>query len=593
MSRTQRRAVAVGLVAVLVIAAVVVVVNRYVLEQEWGQSDHHTTSAPPGALTGNGPPPGPLTTTWRASTQTRPTGMAQFDQVSNAIVDDQLVTTTARGFDVRDARTGGPRWYYHRNGWSLLGWSATGGVIVAYFERVADRTSHVMIGFDAGTGRDLWRNTTVTPPVEDQARPRWPAGHGAIMVARGRRIWRGLDPRTGRARWTKRVQAGCVVPGVGSDAMATDTAGGRVGVLVTECRIGGRLRGRVVAIDPGRGRLLWHKNFDDPADLSVDVRGGITQVWDGDTMHLYGSGGGELLSRTGDEVCRDTTCPYAVAGGTIVVAIGGDTWTLLGVNARTGGIRWKRRTSPVDQLTADGRRVYTLRTRLAGALLPAAADILDPATGKGATVPLPFTYRESDSVPWTGTGGGLLYVAYPVPTLGDRGGVRLAALRAAPSGPGPDTLAGVRPSVWPDACALLTKDDVAATFAKGSDKQSAARVSVDGVTPDHPSSCTYAPDGDTHPGVSVRWVSQTPREAHALVVSLRAGYADAKALPRVGDEAYDLGTLSGEVVVRVGRYIVGVSAGRESGGIATRLARQAADRLKAEEGSPRPAHKPG
>lgn len=588
MSRNQRRAVVVGLVAVLVIAAVVVVVNRYVLEQEWWQSEHRTTSQPPGALTANGPPPGPLTTTWRAATETRPTGMAQFDQVTNAIVADQLVTTTARGFDVRDARTGGLRWYYHRNGWSLLGWAATGGVIAAYFERAADRTDHVMIGFDAGTGRDLWRNTTVTPPVEDQAQPRWPAGHGAIMVARGRKVWRGLNPRTGRTRWTKRVPAGCAVPGVGSDAMATDTAGGRTGVLVAECRISGRLRGRVLEIDPGSGRQLWHKNFDDPADLSVAVHGGITQVWDGDTLHLYGPAGSELLSRTGDQVCRDTTCPYAVAGGTVVLAVGGDTWTLLGVNARSGGVRWQRRTSPVDQLTADGTRVYTLRTRLAGALLPAAADVLDPATGEGATVPLPFTYRESDSIPWTGTGGGLLYVAYPVPTLGDRGGVRLAALRAAPSGPGPDTLAGVRPSIWPDACELLTKDDVAATFAEGSYEQNAARVSVNGVAPDHPSSCTYVPDsrGETHPGVSVRWVSQTPQEAHSLMLSLRAGYADAKALPRVGDEAYDLGTLSGEVVVRVGRYIVGVSAGRESGGTATRLARQAAGRLKVESAAP-------
>lgn len=596
MSRTQRRAVVVGLVAVLVIAAVVVVVNRYVLGQEWWQSERSTTSQPPGALTTNGPPPGPLTTTWRASTRTRPTGMAQFDQITHAVVDNQLVTTTARGFDVRDARTGGLRWYYHRTGWSLLGWSATGGAIVAYFERISDRSTHVMIGFDAGTGREAWRSTTVTPPVVDQAQPRWPAGHGAILVARGRRAWLGLDARTGRTRWTKRVPGGCAVPGVGSGAMAGD---GDVGAVVAECRMHGKLRGRVLEVDPANGRLLWHQDFDDPADLSVDVHEGVTEVWDGDTLHLFGPRGRELLTRSGDQVCRDTTCPYAVVGGTIVVAVGGDTWTLLGVNARTGGVRWQRRTGPVDQITGDGTRVYTLRTRLADSLMPAAADILDPATGKGASVPLPFTYRESDSIPWLGTGGGLLYVAYPVPTLGARGGVRMAALRAAPSGPGPDTLAGVRASVWPDACELITKDDVEATFPGDSYDRHADRVSVNGVSPDKPSSCTYAPDsrGAARPGVSVRWVSQTPREAHALLQSLRAGYADAKALPRVGDEAYDLGSLSGEVVVRVGRFILGVSAGRESGGTATRLARQAADRLEAKSrpttSAAKPTHTPG
>ena len=592
MSRTQRRAVVIGLVAVLVVAAVVVVVNRYVLEQEWWQSERGTTSQPPGALTTNGPPPGPLTGTWQTSTETRPTGMAQFDQVTHAIVANQVVTTTARGFDVRDARTGGLRWYYHRAGWSLLGWSATGGSIVAYFERVSDRSTHIMLGFDAGTGSEQWRSTTVTPPVVDQARPRWPSGRRAILVARGRHTWLGLDPQTGRTRWTRPVPGGCAVPGLGSGATAGE---GDAGAVVARCRVHGRVRGRVLGINSSTGRLQWRKDFDDPADLSVDVHGGITEVWDGDTMHLYGPRGRELLTRSGDEVCRDTTCPYAVSDGTVVVAVGGDTWTLLGVNARTGAVRWQRRTGPVDQLTADGTRVYTLRTRLAESLMPAAADILDPRTGKGATVPLPFTYRESDSVPWLGTGGGLLYVAYPVPTLGARGGVRLAALRAGPSGPGPDALAGVRASMWPDACKLITEDDVRATFPGDSFDRHAERVSVDGVAPGHTSSCTYAPDtrDAARPGVAVRWVSQTPGEAHALLLSLRAGYADAKALPRVGDEAYDLGTLSGEVVVRVGRYILGVSAGRESGGSATRLARQAANRLAAESTSPRPTHTPG
>lgn len=595
MSRTHRRAVVVGLVAVLVVAAVVVVVNRYVLEQEWWQSERVTTTQPPGALTTNGPPPGPLTTTWRASTETRPTGMAQFDQVSHAIVANQIVTTTARGFDVRDARTGGIRWYYHRAGWSMLDWSATGGVVAGYYERVSDRSTHVMIGFDAGTGHELWRSTTVTPPVLDQARPRWPSGRGTILVARGRRAWLGLDPQTGQTRWSERVPGGCAVPSVGSGAMAGD---GHVSAFVAECRVRGRLRGRVLLVDPSNGRTLWRKDFDDPDNLSVDVRGGITQVWDGDTMHLFGSHGRELLTRSGDQVCRDTTCPYAVANGTIVAAIGGDTWTLFGVNARTGSVRWQRHTGPVDQLAADGTHVYALRTRLADALMPAAADVFDPRTGKGSVVPLPFTYRESDSIPWLGTGGGLLYVAYPVPTLGARGGMRLAALRAAPSGPGPDTLGGVRASVWPDACKLITKDDVTATFPGDSYDRHSERVSIGGVSPDNPTSCTYAPDsrGAARPGVSVRWVAQTPRQAHALLASLHAGYADAKALPRIGNEAYDLGSLSGEVVVRVGRYILGVSAGRESGGTATRLARQAADRLKAQSkhlARARPTHTPG
>jgi outer membrane protein assembly factor BamB len=581
----------VALVAVLVVAAVIVVVNRYVMGQEWWQSEHGTTQVPPGALTTTGPPPGPLTATWRTSSEIRSTGMAQFDQISHGIVANQLVTTTARGFDVRDARTGGPRWYYHRTGWSLLGWSATGRDIIGYYERLSDRSTHVMIGFDVASGRELWRSTTVTPPVVDQAQPRWPAYRGAVLVARGRRQWLGLDPHSGRTRWSERVPGGCAVPGVGSNAVAGD---GDLGLLVAECRVHGRLRGRVLAVDPENGKTRWQKDFGDPADLSVDTRAGISEVWDGETLHLFDATGKELLTRSGDQVCRDTTCPYAVVDGTAVVAIGGDHWTLIGVNTDTGDVRWQRRTGHVDQMTSDDSRVYALRTRMTDALLPAAAETIDPATGKGDVVPLPFTYRQSDSTPWLGTGGGMLYAAYPVPTLGARGGIRLTALRAAPSGPGPDTLGGVRASVWPDACALLTRADVEKTFPGDTYTRRATRVEVGGVSPKAPASCTYVPasQGAARPGVTVRWVTQTPREARALLASLRAGYADAKALPDVGDQAYDLGSLSGEVVVRVGRFILGVSVGRESGGTATRLARQAADRLRAESTRTARATKP-
>ena len=580
MSRTARRALAVAFVGVLVLAALVVVVNRYVLQQEWWQSEHVTTTQAPGALTTTGPPPGPLTSTWQASAEIKPTGMAQFDQISYGIVANQIVTTTARGLDVYDARTGGLRWYYHRTGWSLLGWSATGNVIIGYYERLSDRSTHVMIGFDAGSGDERWRSTTVTPPVVDQSRPRWPAWHGAVMVAHGRREWLGLDPHTGRTRWTARVPAGCAVPGVGANAMA---GGGPVSALVAECRVHGRLRARVLAIDPENGKTLWHRNLDDSTDVSVDSRGGITEVWDGETLRLFTRDGHPLLTRSGDQVCSDATCPYAIVGGTMVVAVGGDHWTLLGVDTSSGEVRWRRKTGHIDQMISDGFRVYALRTRLTDTLLPAAADVLDPTSGKGHVVPLPFTYRQSDATPWLGVGGGLLYVGYPVPTLGERGGMRLAALRAAPSGPGPDTLGGVRPSVWPDACRLLTAADMRETFPGDSYDRRAKRIEVGGVRPGAATSCTYVPDseGAARPGVTVRWVAQTPREAHALLRSLRLDYADAKALPRVGDEAYDLGSLSGEAVVRVGRYILSVSVGRESGGTSTRLARQAADRLRA------------
>lgn len=594
MSRFQRRALVMGLAAVLLCAATVVVVNRYVLEQEWWQADHTTTSAAPGALLRSGPPAGPLGETWQLRTPVHATVLPQLDQVSYGFVDHQIVVASARGLAVHDARTGGPRWHYYRSGWSLLGWSGAGHELVGYFERYGDRGTHVMIGFDAGSGRELWRSTALAPPVVDQAQPRWPARRSASLVARDRHTWAGVDPRTGRTVWSRKLPSGCALPGIASNAATGDAD---VAVLAADCRVHGRSRTRVLAIDPATGHPLWHKRYRAASGVAVDTHDGVTEIWDGHELRIVDAHGRELLSRTGSEVCGSDLCPFTVAQGRVVVAYRDGVRRLAIVDGGNGRVHRDRRSARVDRLATDGRHVYALRAKLSESLMPAGVEVIDPVSGHARTVPLPFTYR-GETMPWMATGGGLLYIGYPVPTLGELGGMRLTALRAMPSGPGPDALGGVRTKIWPDACDLLTGADLKAVFGAAAYTRRPTRAAVDGAAPKHAVGCTYATKGDGGPEVSVtvRWVSQTRDEARTLLTTVQTGYKAAKRLPHVADQAYDLGSLSGEVDLRVGRFVLAVDVGRDSGGTATRLARRLAVRMREaraerirEQASPSPS----
>ena len=81
--------------------------------------------------------------------------------------------------------------------------------------------------------------------------------------------------------------------------------------------------------------------------------------------------------------------------------------------------------------------------------------------------------------------------------------------------------------------------------------------------------------------VFVGWVAATAPQAAVLVADVLATYQQAERLPGLGDEAYQLGTPTGPVVVRVGRAIVMVRA-EQTPGAATGLARAAVPRLRCD-----------
>jgi hypothetical protein len=142
----------------------------------------------------------------------------------------------------------------------------------------------------------------------------------------------------------------------------------------------------------------------------------------------------------------------------------------------------------------------------------------------------------------------------------------------------------VATSDWPDACDLLRRRDLDESGHETAGYRSLPEYAeVGDVRLSQPVSCTYDAPGEEQsaatPRVSVEWVADAPNSASGLLAALRATQGRVRDIPGIGDEAYELGTPSGTVAVRVGRYIVAVNA-FQSPGMATRLARSAATHLR-------------
>lgn len=630
MARSGQRVVISLIAAVLAVSAVVVLVNRFVVEAEWWQVDQQVTALPARWTGDTGPPPGPLAESWQLTTPVRHSGLSPYDQVSHAVVQGQLVVISGKGLDVRDARTGTPRWHYFRKGWVLLGWAATGGHLVAYLERSGHRGDRLLLGFDAITGGLLWRDKGEVPALIERSTLRWPAGSRVVLTTDDERtVLRGRSASGGGRLWSHPVPAGCELPEAGLYASGT---GERLAVLMLACGD----RRRILAVDPLTGRPRWEKRLGAGDPPAISVRDNVVTVFDGDSLHAYTAGGDELAVRTGDDLCRPV-CPVAVSGGSLfIVYRSGETSRMDAVDIGSGRLLRSGEVPDYTAVTEAGGRLYALRPRLAEDLLPAGLDIIEASDGRATTVPTPLVVGQGrDAVrTWLGAAAGLLFIAVPEadggagertgtgdPALRSdtrRGGAdgtrdtdsgggpgmgseaypprlkQLIALRGGPGGDGPVELGGVAAGDWPDACGLLSGADLAAVRQDGgpdpaSYKPRPGMARIGAVRLPHPVSCTYEPVDERRPRtgaetsaaaltVTVEWVAAGPREASALLAAHRLSNPRSRRLPGIGDEAAELGT-SGTVVVRVGRSIVAVNAYQKPD-VANRLAHAAADRLR-------------
>ncbi len=585
----RRQRLAIG--AVLTVAALIaggVLIDRFVLQAEWWQVDRSETLAAAPPLTPLGPPPGPVVTSWQLSTPVHHSGLPPYDQVAHAILEGQLIVVSGHGLSVRDARTGQDRWHYYRDGWSLLGWAATGARLVVYQERDGQRNDRLLLGFDAVSGRELWRQSGAVPAATERTTLRWPAGSNVVLTTDGERTsLHGRSAETGHRLWTKSLPRDCVLPeaaGYASDGADALTA------VALDCGD----RSRVLAVDPLTGGTRLNTSYAAVDPPEVVVRGDAVAVFDGSALHVYRRGK-ELLSRAGDraggEVCT-IMCPVAGDDGRLIMVYRADSRKsrrMEAVELSSGRTLWQRDAPEYAAMTVSGGRLYALRPDLAENLLPAGIDIVDLAGGAERTVPVPVVLGPRRDVvrPWLGTGGGLLYVSVPEAAPRPFGAARLVALRGAGDGPGPPELGGVAAADWPDACELLHERDLdlAESPHRGEDYRPRPEFArIGDVRLSSAVSCTYEPPGGEQsaatPRVTVEWVADTPGTAAGLLAALRATQARTRDVPGIGDEAYELGVPSGTIAVRVDRYIVAVNA-FQAPGLATRLARSAAAHLRA------------
>ncbi|GAA4235646.1 hypothetical protein GCM10022254_43320 [Actinomadura meridiana] len=614
--------VALGLVSVAVsIALCAVFVDRFVLGAEWWQVRHTVTAEPVTPQSDLGPPPGPLAVSWERTTSAHHGSVAGYEGVAYAVAQGQVVTASGSGIEVRDARTGGGRWSYRRSGWTLLGWTSTRSRLVAYFERDGDRGDRLLVAFDALSGGLLWRREGERPAAVSRTTLRWPAGSGVLLVTdEDRRTLFGVSAVSGNRVWRLPLPRGCRLAEGGarpSDGRETLSA------LALDCA-GDKHRTRLLAIDPAKGAVRWDRRLGSGESPEVTMLDGVTLASDGTALRAFDAGGDQFGEWQGDGVCGDAMCPAVLVAGRLVIVYHPDkakrgVTSMQAVRVSSGELEWERDVPAYTALAQAGGRVYALRSRLSGRLLPAGVDIVEPGDGSVSTVPAPFSMNPDlpGVRPWLAAAGGLLYAAVPQAAPRPEGAVRLIALRGGLTGTGPAELGGVPVADWPDACSLLKDVDLAAARMAGHTAEP-ARTTAGTVRLPNPVSCTYTPpkkDGKpksrkgkhdkpdksatptptsaTTPtptrrgvdatvgsvNVSLRWVARTGQDAARMLDALQAAQAQARRRRDLGaDEAYEIGPAAGTIALRVGRYVVVLEADRPPG-VAARLARSVAYRL--------------
>ncbi|MEU8804514.1 PQQ-binding-like beta-propeller repeat protein [Spirillospora sp. NPDC048819] len=501
--------VALGLISgVVAIALVAVLVDRFVLGAEWWQVRHTVTAEPVTPQREVGPPPGPLAVSWEHTTRTHHGSVAGYDGVAYAVAQGQVVTASGRGIEVRDARTGAGRWSYRRSGWTMLGWASTGSRLFGYFERDGDRGERLIIAFDALSGGLLWRREGLRPAAVSRTTLQWPAGSDVLFTTDDeRRTLFGVSAVTGNRVWRLPLPRGCRLfeggarPSAGREDLAA---------LALDCP-GKERHSRLLAVEPGKGAVRWDRRLGSKESPEVSMLDGVTLASDGTALRAFDGDGEQFGVWTGDGVCGDTMCPGVLRSDRLVIvyhpdgAKRGET-RMEAVRVPSGKVEWRRESPAYAALAEAGGRVFALRPRLSGRLLPAAVDIVSPGDGGTTTAPAPISMNPDlpGPRPWLAAAGGLLYAAVPQAAPRPDGAARLVALRGGLAGTGPAELGGVPEADWPDACALLEKPDLVAARAAGHVAEPAAATAGPVRLP-RPVSCRYEPreeeeDGDADAG---------------------------------------------------------------------------------------------
>lgn len=515
------------------------------------RADHSAARSPAPDLADAGPPAGTLAESWHLDTRP-PADTLGDPAVSRRLVAGQFLVATAAGVDAYDAGTGRPRWHYREPGRRVSGWAVTAGsLVVLTDDRNLDRRKSRWTGLAVATGAVEWSERAPGYPLPGDGMD-VVAGQGVLplMPPDSPGEFRAVDARTGRIRWSRRVaERGCRTQIV--DQIGAEDTDGSVFALREVC--GARVR--ALALD-ATGAVRWARDL--PRRGVAVVRAGITLLDDASGVTVVAADGHVVAD---DRRRCDAPCRFAVAHDHAVVTSAGRALT---VDLLSGRVETRPLAAPYEALAVADGQVYGVRGHLGDGparLLPAALDVMDPATGTVRTGPAPFALagRPDDAgqrgVSWIAVAGGRLYAGET-----RSGRFRTTAYETARPGM-PAELGGVRAADWPDACAVAPGYRAEPASAGGP-------VKVGGVTL-HGLECAYRLADGSLADVGIAWVAPTPDDAHRLLTvdqPARTVAVDG------ADEAYVLGSV---LWVRAGRYVVRIGqAGLDAQALASAIARR-------------------
>ncbi|MGC5563171.1 PQQ-binding-like beta-propeller repeat protein [Streptomyces sp. FR-108] len=483
-----------------------------------------------------------------------------------AVTDDVVLVPHGHMIDVRDARTGRNRRTLRADPTDqIVGVNLTGEVIVA---RVAHNSFTILVGFDVRTGRQLWtqpyETRGIVMPGEEPEVELYGTGpvivteRGIVVHAHGGRNI-GLNPRTGETIWQQ--QAECdnrayTAAGALGDSYYAAITGATARYSVTLCREGPRTV--LKATDPHDGDIVWRTD--------MERRGGGTKFSTSkDVVGVRSTDAGNneasfaLFDESGDRM----------AGGTVKDPVG-DIRTV-GRVAETVYFHDGRQ---LHALRADGSTLWVQdapgHLGLSAQAVVSDGETLTPRSVQrtGVSVVIDLSGKKRATLPWplrgelVGMSGELLIVRG-----GEEDGTRYTALRLTRRDLKEPALGGVAPSDWPDACSLLSDEQLDGLGEVYRRLPVGTSRTVFGVEVPHPTQCRFAgesgPDTDIFQ-IAVRWVAADSDAAGEIAASDLPWDTGVERLGRSAFLVPEPGTseldLARPAVVSSGRYVLDISA---------------------------------
>jgi PQQ-like domain len=559
----------------------------------WAGNEESNGAAPPSLSTGN-----PLTPQWTFSAGAESVIQAVYYSADGAEVVVSSGGSAGQGAQgpspaqiiAADPATGRVRWTFDTGSEVAESFESVGGVVLAFMGGTlggagATGAAQQVWAFSADDGAELWS-------ADLEASELTPIGlSGDLLVEFGAGSVSAVDALSGQPAWTVRVPQGCQVI-----AGADDDQG--IGLL-TQCGAALRASG----LDPRTGRTRWSDLIDarfigTAYPTAVSVYGPDTVVWDG-----QGEGAETLLSADGSALVRTVdAASYGVetdewaadSAGHLVRLIDGPGGAISVTDyaAATGAVV-SNSSLPEASVLAQGSAVE------AGGLY-ALVKLQKPLPTLGLEVAVIGRAHSSlFALPTVGTdlsalavGPDDVYVDEQGPNdTGEVVALRRPGLAAAAQIPRPYA------AHWPQACTLLSSAQLSSATGHAYDGYGVV-VHGDGVPGG--STCRYITTSSGEPEfeVDVAWDgtsrTQTTEIFDEVVEGVSEPYANTTtSLPGIGDAAFDvvdyipLDLEAGDtatVDARVGTVLVAVT---ELGGVslAPTVARMVAARVAQEEGS--------